>query len=307
MTPITSKSSTDRLAVATATISFSNSSTYSILRDASLKKGDALAVARVAGIMAVKRTADLIPLAHPGLGITGVEVDVDLIPPHSREREVKSPDSAFSQYPSRHHQSLTEPTGNTDSNQTPTYLPDLKEKHGGVVITTRVSCHARTGVEMEALTAATVAGLTVYDMCKACDRGMVMHDVRVLRKEGGRSGSWWFDPDGNGGMGQVRQDVEVRNAPMETAAIFGGVDVEDRGQKMSSGYGEGTLGVRTATGMIDDGSTVAKSAAAASAAASASGPDASEAHEDPDRDVLGGGWSWLQQTDTQRTGGTSQK
>ena len=103
-------------------------------------KGDVLAVARVAGIMAAKRTPDLIPLCHP-LAITGVTVDL-------------TPDEARSL----------------------------------VAIRATVRCAGVTGVEMAALSAASVAALTIYDMCKAVDRGMRIDNVRLLRKSGGRSG-----------------------------------------------------------------------------------------------------------------------
>lgn len=114
-----------------------------------MKKGDVLSVARIAGIMAAKRTADIVPLAHPGLGITGIEVDVSVCSPSE--------------------------TGN---------------HHGSVFVTSSVHCHGRTGVEMEALTSVMGAALTVYDMCKAVDKGMVVGEARVVRKRGGKSGDW---------------------------------------------------------------------------------------------------------------------
>ena len=106
------------------------------------KKGDVIAVARVAGIQAAKRCADLIPMCHPLL-LTGI--DVDIILDHS---------------------------------------------NSCVHITTTCRLRGQTGVEMEALTAATVAALTIYDMCKAVDRSMVIEGVRLLHKSGGRSGEW---------------------------------------------------------------------------------------------------------------------
>jgi len=105
-------------------------------------KGDVFAVARIAGIQAAKRCAELIPLCHP-LGLDAVEV---LLEP------------------------LADPVG--------------------VRIEARCRLHGRTGVEMEALTAVSIAALTVYDMCKAVDRGMVIEAVRLLEKRGGRSGHW---------------------------------------------------------------------------------------------------------------------
>jgi len=109
-------------------------------------KGDVLGVARLAGIMAAKRTADLIPLCHP-LALTRVVVDLEPVAERSAVR----------------CQSTVETQG-------------------------------RTGVEMEALTAVHIALLTVYDMCKAVDRSMIMTDIRLLEKTGGKSGAWRADP-----------------------------------------------------------------------------------------------------------------
>jgi len=114
--------------------------TIRALREATLAKGDALAVARVAGIMAAKRTPDLIPLCHP-LPITGVDLDLEL-------------------------------------------------GDEGVRIVAAARVAGRTGVEMEALTAAAVAGLTLIDMVKAVERGVTVERLRLLEKRGGRSGHW---------------------------------------------------------------------------------------------------------------------
>lgn len=110
------------------------------IRDGAVAKGDVLAVARVAGIMAAKRTSDLIPLCHP-LPITRAALD-------------------------------------------------LRVEDDGVTATATVATDAKTGVEMEALTAVTVALLTVHDMAKAIDKMMVIGDVRVIAKSGGKSGDW---------------------------------------------------------------------------------------------------------------------
>jgi cyclic pyranopterin monophosphate synthase len=120
--------------------------TLALITRGEAKKGDVLAAARIAGIMAAKRTHELIPLCHP-LAITEASVSF---------------------------QSSAQPPG--------------------VRVTAEVKVAARTGVEMEALTAASVAALTVYDMCKAVDRGMVVTDLRLLRKSGGRSGDWEREP-----------------------------------------------------------------------------------------------------------------
>ncbi|MHB0875672.1 MAG: cyclic pyranopterin monophosphate synthase MoaC [Anaerolineae bacterium] len=114
--------------------------TLALIQAGGLPKGDVIAVARVAGIMAAKRTPDLIPLCHT-LSLTSATVD-------------------FS----------------------------FDEERGAVVIEARVKCTGVTGVEMEALTAVSVAALTIYDMCKAVDRGMRIEAIRLGRKSGGRSG-----------------------------------------------------------------------------------------------------------------------
>lgn len=113
--------------------------TLQLIRDKQMAKGDVWEVARLAGIMATKRTADLIPLCHP-LPIDGVTLDLSIVDDRTLRIEA----------------------------------------------TVRV--HGRTGVEMEALTAVTVAALTVYDMCKAVDRGLVLGPIRLVEKSGGRSG-----------------------------------------------------------------------------------------------------------------------
>ncbi len=110
-------------------------------------KGDVVAAARIAGIMAAKRTADLIPLCHP-LPISAVAIDIDALG------------------------------------------ADINNGETGLAISAMVSTTARTGVEMEALTAASVAALTIYDMCKALDRAMRIDHLRVVEKSGGRSGDW---------------------------------------------------------------------------------------------------------------------
>ncbi|KAJ6148721.1 hypothetical protein N7497_010703 [Penicillium chrysogenum] len=149
MTQITEKPETKRVATAACTVSFSNSRPWEILREGqTTHKGDVFSVARIAGIMAAKRTPDIVPLCHPGIGITGVEVSVELV----------------------------EPGQNRD--------------HGAMNVVASVSCFGRTGVEMEAMTATMGAALTVYDMLKAVDKGMMIDSVRLLEKQGGKSGHW---------------------------------------------------------------------------------------------------------------------
>ncbi len=139
MVDVTEKSPTVREAVAAGEV-WMQPQTLALIQSGGVPKGDVLAVARIAGIMAAKRTPDLIPLCHP-LPITSVEVDFAL----DEERSV-------------------------------------------VNIRARVRCTGVTGVEMEALTAVAAAALTVYDMCKAVDRGMRIQNIRLLRKSGGKSG-----------------------------------------------------------------------------------------------------------------------
>ena len=142
MVDVSAKDVTRREATATGHIAMSTQALAAI-RDGALAKGDALAVARIAGIMAAKRTSDLIPLCHP-LPIASVSVDLTL--------------------------------GET-----------------GIGCNATVVTTGKTGVEMEALTAVSVALLTLYDMAKALDRGMAIGPIRLLAKSGGRSGDWRAD------------------------------------------------------------------------------------------------------------------
>jgi cyclic pyranopterin phosphate synthase len=141
MVDVGGKDVTEREAVAQARISM-QAETLRLIVEGGHKKGDVLAVARIAGIQAAKKCADLIPLCHP-LMLTSIKVDL---------------------------------TPDTDTSS--------------VVIVARCKLAGKTGVEMEALTAASVAALTVYDMCKAVDKGMVVSDIRLLEKTGGKSGDW---------------------------------------------------------------------------------------------------------------------
>jgi cyclic pyranopterin monophosphate synthase len=141
MVDVGGKAETARSARAEAHVLMKRETLDAIL-DESVPKGDVIAAARLAGIMAAKRTPDLIPLCHP-LGLESVVVEIEAEPG----------------------------------------LPGLR-------VVAEATLHGRTGVEMEALVAATVAALTVYDMCKAIDRRMEVTDVRLLEKSGGRSGVW---------------------------------------------------------------------------------------------------------------------
>ena len=141
MVDVTDKEITERSASAAGSV-LMRPETLTLITSGGAAKGDVLGVARLAGIMAAKRTADLIPLCHP-LGLTSVSVDLTCDPARN-------------------------------------------------AVDIRATCKlaGRTGVEMEALTAVSVAALTVYDMCKAVDREMVLSDIRLVHKAGGKSGSF---------------------------------------------------------------------------------------------------------------------
>jgi cyclic pyranopterin phosphate synthase len=141
MVDVAAKSVTEREAVAEGRV-IMQPKTLAIVRQGNAKKGDVLGAARIAGILAAKRTHELIPLCHP-LPISKVEIELE---------------------------------------------PDAKLP--GVVVTARVKVSGKTGVEMEALTAVSVACLTVYDMVKAVERGMRIEGIRLIEKRGGRSGHY---------------------------------------------------------------------------------------------------------------------
>lgn len=141
MVDVGDKKETHRIAIASGAI-YMKPETLAIIQSGTAKKGDVLGVARIAAIMASKRTSDLIPLCHP-LSLTRVTVDFAV---------------------------------NTLASS--------------IMCTGRVETYGKTGVEMEALTAVQIGLLTIYDMCKAVDRGMVISDIRVLEKHGGKSGDW---------------------------------------------------------------------------------------------------------------------
>lgn len=145
MVDVGDKPATERVAVAEGYIEM-RPETLAMIMAGSHRKGDVLGIARIAGIMASKKTAELIPLCHP-IALTHVSLDLEPQPEHHRVRCVA--------------------TAKTEG---------------------------PTGVEMEALTAVQVALLTVYDMCKAVDRGMAMQGIRLLEKSGGKSGKWRREP-----------------------------------------------------------------------------------------------------------------
>jgi cyclic pyranopterin phosphate synthase len=139
MVDIGGKAETSRVAIASGRIRMS-AAALAAIRDGDVPKGDVLAAARIAGIMAAKKTAELIPLCHP-LALDSVTIDFAIEPE-------------------------------------------------GVLATATASLTGRTGVEMEAMTAASIALLTIYDMAKAIDKGMVIEVVRLIEKRGGKSGTW---------------------------------------------------------------------------------------------------------------------
>jgi len=144
MVDVGKKAITHRVAIAEGRILLQEATLQQIL-NGSNKKGDVLGIARIAGIMASKRTAELIPLCHP-LALTKVEL-----------------------------------------------ILEAKQNPSAIYCQTSVETSGQTGVEMEALTATQIALLTIYDMCKAVDRGMEISNVRLLKKSGGKSGDWVAD------------------------------------------------------------------------------------------------------------------
>ena len=141
MVDVSDKASTHRIAVAEGQINM-QAETLALIAQGNHKKGDVLGIARVAGIMAAKKTANLIPLCHP-ISLSHVEVGLE-----------------------------------------------IREKENTVYCQVKTETTDRTGVEMEALAAVQVCLLTIYDMCKAMDRGMSICDVQLLEKSGGKSGHW---------------------------------------------------------------------------------------------------------------------
>lgn len=144
MVDVTEKNITERQAIATGKI-FVNDETYKKIVEGNMAKGDVLAVARVAGIMATKKTSDLIPMCHP-LMLTKSKIDFE-----------------------------------------------FNEEEKSITVISLVKLAGKTGVEMEALTGVNVALLTIYDMCKAIDKNMVISDIHLVEKLGGKSGKFVFE------------------------------------------------------------------------------------------------------------------
>ncbi len=141
MVDVSGKSATLREAVARGSV-YMGKDTIKLILDGKVPKGDVFSAARLAGIMAAKKTCELIPLCHQ-LNLSSVTVDFD--------------------------------------------IDDKKKK---IDVEARAKCHGQTGVEMEALVAVSVAALTIYDMCKAVDRGIIISDTMLVEKKGGKSGEW---------------------------------------------------------------------------------------------------------------------
>ena len=144
MVDVTEKNITERKAIAKGKI-FVNDETYKRILDGNMTKGDVLGVARIAGIMATKKTSDLIPMCHP-LMLTKSQIDFE-----------------------------------------------FNEKEKSITAISTVKLSGKTGVEMEALTGVNVALLTIYDMCKAIDKSMVISDIHLVEKTGGKSGNFIFE------------------------------------------------------------------------------------------------------------------
>lgn len=143
MVDVTKKEKTERVAIATGKVKASKE-TINLIKNGEIGKGDVLGVARVAGIMAMKKTSDLIPMCHP-IMINGCSIDFE-----------------------------------------------IDEENSEIIITGTSKIFEKTGVEMEALTGVSVAALTIYDMCKAVDKRMVIDDIHLVRKTGGKSGEFNF-------------------------------------------------------------------------------------------------------------------
>ena len=147
MVDVSDKTVTERIATAQGTV-FMQPETLRLIEEGQIKKGDVLAVAQVAGIMAAKKTAEVIPMCHP-LSLNGVDISFE-----------------------------------------ESFDPDPNSGLCSVTITATVKVTGKTGVEMEALTAVSIAALTIYDMCKAVDKGMFFNQIGLTYKAGGKSGTF---------------------------------------------------------------------------------------------------------------------
>ncbi len=158
MVSISEKSDTLRTAVAVSSV-FMNRNTLKLIRENQIKKGDVLATAQIAGIMAAKNTSQYIPLCHP-IRITGIDIQFTL------QKDLSDTDTL-------------------------SFSIDRKD-WSKIIITSTVSAIDKTGVEMEAFTACSIAALTIYDMCKAVDKSMIITNMHLQEKRGGKSGTYTF-------------------------------------------------------------------------------------------------------------------
>ena len=186
---VASKQVTHRVALAIGHVRFSQPQTLSMVKQNDLKKGDVLAVSRVAGLQAVKKTSDIIPLAHSGLPVEGIIVMVQPVNSLSSSRTAAQEQTIDTN---------VEDSSGEDPGATIHQLANLHRPigdHGGIRIAAQVETTAKTGVEMEALTGVMGAALTVVDMIKSVDKGVSIEEVKVIGKKGGRSGGWgvWAD------------------------------------------------------------------------------------------------------------------
>ena len=185
MVDVSEKAETRRIAIAEGTILMHPETQAMVLEDRA-KKGDVLACARIAGIMAIKRTSDVIPMCHPLL-ITKSKCEIEPIAA----------------------------AGTAGGDVPEGWAPPREDGRVGFRVLVTAGVTGKTGIEMEALTGASIACLTIYDMCKAVDRGMEIVDVRLLRKEGGRSGLW--ERAGQSGEAAAPAADEPAPAPVEPA------------------------------------------------------------------------------------------
>ena len=165
---------------------FSNPDPLRLIREHGLKKGDVLAVARLAGIQAVKRTSEIIPLAHSGVGVEGCIVKVYPVPPSSTFNDIPKADETSYEAEAR----AINDTGLSSDHATFDEALQIDEPVGicgGIRLFVSVETTAKTGVEMEALTGVMGAALTVVDMCKGVDKWCIIDNVKVLGKKGGRN------------------------------------------------------------------------------------------------------------------------
>lgn len=183
MISVAHKGPTSRAAVAIGHVMFSNIEVLDQIRAHRARKGDVLAVARVAGIMTAKKTSDIIPLCHPGISIEGVEVEIEAVGSTNAQTRSRSDHTNMGAI-------VATKSGDAFRSNLYTHMGRGIGEHGGVRISCTVRCHGKTGVEMEALTGVMGAALTIVDMCKSMDKGMSIQAAKTIRKEGGKSGSW---------------------------------------------------------------------------------------------------------------------